>query len=531
MKNFSDVGLADSILRAVSAEGYTSPTPIQNEVIPAMLAGKDILGTAQTGTGKTAAFVLPLLHRIATDRQSPGPKGCRALILVPTRELATQIAVSIRTYGQFVRPSTAIVVGGLKPRPQIKALAPGVDIVIATPGRLEDHMGTGAIRLDGATTVVLDEADQMLDLGFAPAIRRILGKLPKRRQTALLSATMPKQIRTLARDYLTRPEEIAVAPVSKPIEKIEQSVLWTNTAAKRDCLIDLLSQKDVERAIVFTRTKRGADKVCRHLDKAGLSSVAIHGNKSQSQRDRALGDFRKAKVTILVATDIAARGIDVDGVSHVVNYELPNVPEAYVHRIGRTARAGASGIAVSLCDPSERSLLRDIERLIGRSLDAGKATENGPAARSSQPEVKTEATQRPRRQRTRRKAHNQNIPTSAPADESPDAGLDRVLGNVTAMPKSRRAKRDGAARKSENQIFRHASKGDNSMQTGSVKWFNGTKGYGFIAPDDGSADVFVHISAVERSGMTGLDEGQKVSFDLEVDPKRGKSSAANLRAA
>lgn len=531
MKNFSDVGLADSILRAVTAEGYTAPTPIQNEVIPAMLAGRDILGTAQTGTGKTAAFVLPLLHRIATDRQIPGPKGCRALILVPTRELATQIAVSIRTYGQFVRPTTAIVVGGLKPRPQIKALAPGVDIVIATPGRLEDHMGTGAIRLDGAATVVLDEADQMLDLGFAPAIRRILGKLPKKRQTVLLSATMPKQIRTLARDYLSQPEEIAVAPVAKPIERIDQTVLWTDKAAKRERLIEVLSQEGVERAIVFTRTKRGADKVCRQLDKAGLSSAAIHGNKSQGQRDRALGAFRKANVTILVATDIAARGIDVDGVSHVVNYELPNVPEAYVHRIGRTARAGASGVAISLCDPSERGLLKDIERLIGRPLGDETSNKGGATPRTGQPQVKTQATQQPRRQRTRRQAHNQNNPATASANETPEAGLDRVLGNVTAMPKSRRAKRNGARRNSENQQIRHASKGDHSMQTGSVKWFNGTKGYGFIAPDDGGADVFVHISAVERSGMTGLDEGQKVSFDVEVDPKRGKSSAANLRAA
>ncbi len=496
-----------------------------------MLAGQDILGTAQTGTGKTAAFVLPLLHGIATGRRHAGPKRCRALILVPTRELATQIAVSIRTYGQLVRPSTAIVVGGLKPGPQIRALASGVDIVIATPGRLEDHLGTGAIRLDRTATVVLDEADQMLDLGFAPAIRRILGQLPKDRQTVLLSATMPKQIRSLARDHLTRPAEIAVAPVSKPIERIDQSVLWTDRAAKRDRLIDLLSRTDVERAIVFTRTKRGADRVSRQLGKAGLSSAAIHGNKSQGQRDRALDAFRKAKVPILVATDVAARGIDIDGVSHVINYELPNVPEAYVHRIGRTARAGASGIAISLCDPSERGLLKDIERLIGRPLDAGKADGNDAAARSAQPQVKTEATQRPRRQRTRRQAHNQNIPPRAPAGESPEAGLDRVLGNVNATPKSRRKDRRPSTRKSPKQFSRHASKGDHSMQTGSVKWFNGTKGYGFIAPDDGGADVFVHISAVERSGMTGLDEGQKVSFDVEVDPKRGKSSAANLRAA
>ena len=486
-----------------------------------MLSGDDILGTAQTGTGKTAAFVLPLLHRLATGKQRRQPKSCQALILVPTRELAAQIDDSIRTYGQFIRPATAVVVGGVKPGPQIKALAKGVDIVIATPGRLEDHMGTGAIRLDQVATVILDEADQMLDLGFAPAIKRILKALPKARQTALLSATMPKQIRDIAHAHLRNPAEISVAPVSRPIERIDQSVIRLEKAEKRDRLITLLSEGGIDRAIVFTRTKRGADKVSRWLDKAGLPSKAIHGNKSQNQRNRALDAFREGTSQILVATDIAARGIDIDGVSHVINFELPNVPEAYVHRIGRTARAGASGIAVSLCDPSEKSLLRDIERLIGRSLDAENvepiADDAGKAElRKRQPGTRTKAVQQPKNNGRARRAHNQNEP--AP-------GRSRKF---TAKAGKRGA---GERPQKQNQKIRHASKGDNSMQTGSVKWFNGTKGYGFIAPDDGGADVFVHISAVERSGMTGLDEGQKVSFDVEVDPKRGKSSAANLRAA
>lgn len=371
MKTFADAGLAEPILRAVKAQGYETPTPIQSEVIPVMSAGMDVLGTAQTGTGKTAAFVLPLLTRLAQDRKKPAPHTCRALILAPTRELASQIAESVRVYGQFIGPSYAVVFGGVKPGPQLRALSRGVDIVIATPGRLEDHMGTRGIRLDETTTIVLDEADQMLDLGFAPAIRRILSRLPKQRQTILLSATMPTQIRKLAKEFLNNPKEISVAPVSRPIEKIDQSVRLLNASGKRAALQEILSQDDVERAIVFTRTKRGADRVSGNLEKAGLSAAAIHGNKSQRQREKSLNGFKTGSVKILVATDIAARGIDIDGVSHVINFELPNVPEAYVHRIGRTARAGKSGIAISLCDQTEQPYLRDIERLIGCKLATG----------------------------------------------------------------------------------------------------------------------------------------------------------------
>ncbi len=365
LKQFHELGLAEPILRAVSAEGYTNPTPIQAEVIPAMIAGHDIVGIAQTGTGKTASFVLPILHRIAEVNRPPRPKSCRALILTPTRELSAQIADGIKAYGKNVRHHATVVVGGARPGPQVKAMARGLDILVATPGRLEDHMRSGAIRLDETTVVVLDEADQMLDLGFMPAIRRIMAALPKERLTALLSATMPKQIRALADDFLNNPKEISVAPASKPIERIEQSVRHMSKGDKRAALVDLLKGKGVERAIVFTRTKHGANKVSQHLEGAGIPSGAIHGNKSQSQREKTLLAFRKGSLPVLVATDIAARGIDVDGVSHVVNFELPNVPEVYVHRIGRTARAGSSGIAVSFCDETERGYLRDIERLTG----------------------------------------------------------------------------------------------------------------------------------------------------------------------
>ena len=370
LKHFIDLGLAEPILHAVTAEGYSSPTPIQAKVIPTMMSGRDVLGIAQTGTGKTAAFVLPLLHRINNQTVRPEPKCCNTLILAPTRELAAQIADSVRTYGRSVRHTRCVIVGGVKPGPQIRTLAKGVDIIVATPGRLMDHMNSGALRLDQTTTVILDEADQMMDLGFLPAIRRILAKLPRQRQTLLLSATMPKQILGLARDFLTNPAEISVAPAAKPIDRIEQSVMLVDKAAKSRILIDLLGSDDVERAIVFTRTKRGADKVNRHLEKAGLSAAAIHGNKSQNQRVKTLAAFKSGSINILVATDIAARGIDVQDISHVINYELPNVPEAYVHRIGRTARAGKSGVAVSLCDNTERKLLRDIEKAIGNSVIA-----------------------------------------------------------------------------------------------------------------------------------------------------------------
>ncbi len=453
LTQFNDLGLAEPLLRAVSAEGYTTPTPIQAQVIPAMLAQSDIVGIAQTGTGKTASFVLPLLNDLADSNKRPEPKRAGALILVPTRELAAQVADSIRTYARFARVSTALVIGGAKPGPQIRALARGVDILIATPGRLEDHMSTGAVRLDRTTTIVLDEADQMLDLGFMPAIRRILAKLPAGRRTVLMSATMPAPIRALAADFLDSPAEIAVAPAAKPIDAIDQSVIHVQRQAKQRALVDLLRGAGVERTIVFTRTKRGADRVAAHLDRAGLAAAAIHGNKSQGQRERALAAFKKGRVNILVATDIAARGIDIDDVSHVINYELPNVPEAYVHRIGRTARAGKSGTAVSLCDGDERSLLRDIERLIGRSLihtgepgaPSTKSSRNGskrnqqhrskprrhPAAAGGKPGPKRrtrrqspEGTEPQRTPRQRSKpGRKRRIPAAAA-----DAGLHRMLG-------------------------------------------------------------------------------------------------------
>ncbi len=363
------LGLAEPVLRAIKAGNYQTPTPIQSKAIPSLLEGRDLIGLAQTGTGKTAAFLLPLMHGLHQDKKARAlPGTCRALILAPTRELAAQIHRSVYVYGKYVRPSCVLVVGGANPRPQMKALKAGVDICVATPGRLMDHMRSGAIRLNETHYVVLDEADQMMDLGFMPAIREILGKTAKDRQTLLFSATMPKQIRQLADQFLDKPEEISVSPRSKPAETVDQRVRLLSSGEKKNALVEILADRDVTQAIVFTRTKRGADKVCVYLRKAGLDSVAIHGNRTQGQRDRALKEFRKGKLKILVATDIAARGLDINGVSHVVNYELPNVPESYVHRIGRTGRAGATGIAISLVDPSERLHLQQIEKLIGREL-------------------------------------------------------------------------------------------------------------------------------------------------------------------
>lgn len=368
LTRFNDLGLSEVILRAITDAGYDKPTPIQAKVIPAMMAGDDLIGIAQTGTGKTASFVLPLLQKIQSETSRVSGKHCHALILAPTRELAAQIHDAVKIYGAHMRFSSTLITGGVKPAPQIRAMARGIDILVSTPGRLEDHIGEGVINLAETRTVVLDEADQMLDMGFIPAIRRIMAKLPKKRQTVLLSATMPKQIRSLAHDFLKNPIEIAVAPASKPIERIEQKVLFMPKSDKRDALVKLLKTEAFDRAIVFTRTKHGANKVTRFIEQAGHAAAAIHGNKSQGARTKALDGFKSGKIKVMVATDIAARGIDIDDVSLVINFELPNVPEVYVHRIGRTARAGKSGIAVSFCDPEERAYLTDIEKLTGKTL-------------------------------------------------------------------------------------------------------------------------------------------------------------------
>ena len=366
MSAFAKLGLSQALTRALSDNNYETPTPIQNEVIPLLLKGKDVVGIAQTGTGKTAAFVLPILEKISKAEQRPRPKTCHALIIVPTRELASQIEDNVAKYGINVPHLRATIVGGMKYPPQIKKMARGLDIMVATPGRLEDHLKSGSISLRDTTTIILDEADQMLDLGFMPAIRRIVAQSPKQRQTVLLSATMPKQIRQLANEILNNPADIAVSAQSQPVERIDQTVFLIEKAEKRPFLLRAL--ENAFRTIVFTRTKHGADQVVKYLAKNDKKASAIHGDKSQGQRQRALEAFRSGKEHILVATDIAARGIDIPEVSLVVNYDMPTVPEAYIHRIGRTARAGREWQAISLCSSDERPRLRDIERMMKNKI-------------------------------------------------------------------------------------------------------------------------------------------------------------------
>jgi ATP-dependent RNA helicase RhlE len=368
MTMFTDLGLAPLLLKALAAEGYEKPTPIQAQAITPVMEGHDLLGIAQTGTGKTAAFALPILHRLITDRRQANPKSCRVLVLSPTRELASQIHDSFRSYGRFLGLTSAAVFGGVGFGPQAQKLARGVDILIATPGRLLDHLGRGTVRLDRVETFVLDEADQMLDLGFIVPIRKLVPLLPKQRQNLFFSATMPQAIGQLAAELLHEPVRVSVAPVATPAERVEQSVILVEQAQKRVVLAELLRRPEHGRTLVFTRTKHGADRVVRDLETGGIRANAIHGNKIQNQRERALREFKSGQSTVLVATDIAARGIDVDAVTHVVNFDLPDVAETYVHRIGRTARAGATGIAIALCSHDERGNLRDIERLIRRAL-------------------------------------------------------------------------------------------------------------------------------------------------------------------
>lgn len=361
--DFTSLGLAAPILKALAVENYTAPTPIQAQAIPHVMTGRDLLGVAQTGTGKTAAFALPILHRLDANRRPTPRRACRALVLSPTRELASQIAESFTAYGRNLRLSVTVIFGGVKIGKQIRDLANGVDILVATPGRLLDLVNQRAVSLAEVETIVLDEADQMLDMGFIHDIRKLVGMLPKKRQSLFFSATMPKDIADLADRFLTDPAKVAVAPVATTAERIDQQVIFVETGRKQALLTKLLDDRSIERALVFTRTKHGADRVVRRLAASGIPAAAIHGNKSQPQRERALADFRDGRSRLLVATDIAARGIDVDGVTHVINFDLPNVPESYVHRIGRTARAGAAGIAISFCDGEERAYLRDIERL------------------------------------------------------------------------------------------------------------------------------------------------------------------------
>ena len=364
MTQFKDLNLLPSIIKALDAKGYTTPTPIQDKSIPHLLEGKDLLGIAQTGTGKTAAFALPIINRLAKHKVKLRPRQVRTLILTPTRELATQIDDNVKAYGTGLHLFSTVIFGGVGKASQIKALNRGVDILVATPGRLLDLMNEGYIKYEQLEVFVLDEADRMLDMGFIRDIRKIITKLPKEKQTLLFSATMPKDIASLATSLLKNPIRVEVTPQASTVEKIDQKVNFVEKSNKPLLLKSILKDETIKSMLVFSRTKHGADRIVKHLEKANVTAAAIHGNKSQNNREKALNNFREQKIRVLVATDIAARGIDVAQVSHVVNFDLPNDPESYVHRIGRTARAGREGIAIAFCDPEEVKLLKAIEKFI-----------------------------------------------------------------------------------------------------------------------------------------------------------------------
>jgi len=457
LSSFLALGLAEPITRALVDEQYSTPTPIQTQTIPQVLAARDVVGIAQTGTGKTAAFALPILDHLSKKRQRPQPRSCRVLVLSPTRELSAQIVESFRTYGRYLRPSLALAIGGVSLNGQIRALAGGVDVLVATPGRLLDLIEQRAVHLDRVEVFVLDEADRMLDMGFIRDIRKIVAKLPSRRQTLFFSATMPREIADLADHMLRDPVRVAVTPAATTVERIAQRIIYVDRAGKPALLIEVLQPASVERALVFTRTKRGADKVVRALNKAGLVAEAIHGNKSQNQRERVLAAFRAGRLRTLIATDIAARGIDVDGISHVVNYDLPNIPESYVHRIGRTARAGADGIAISFCDAEERAFLRDIERLIRMAIPATDRRNGKHAAPTHREQREQRGNGKPRheqqrqhqsRDRRQQERRTDQKPARAPQPrqhqrgaEQPAAARDVGIGALAFMQQPRRRPR------------------------------------------------------------------------------------------
>ncbi len=452
---FAELGLRPELLRSVADEGYTRPTPIQGRGIPLVLAGRDVLGVAQTGTGKTAAFALPLLQRLHEAGLPRRARSTRALILTPTRELALQVGESFETYGRHLNLRSAVIFGGVRQEPQVSALQAGLDVLVATPGRLLDLLGQGFVALDEVEAFVLDEADRMLDMGFLPDVRRVLRVLPQRRQSLFFSATMPEAVAQLAAGILRDPARIDVDPQQPAVERIEQSIVFAEKSEKQNLLRRMLGDEAVERALVFTRTKHGANRVVKQLGETA-SAEALHGNKSQNARQRALENFRSGRTRVLVATDIAARGIDVEGITHVFNFDLPNEPESYVHRIGRTARAGASGQAISLCQPDERPYLRAIERLLDRrlpTLDAqdvpGSAAaapspvlhEQAGLARPESPALPQESGSESSSDAARPKAKAQNRASSEQRCTRPGPSDDELRASVQRRPVERRPSR------------------------------------------------------------------------------------------
>jgi ATP-dependent RNA helicase RhlE len=442
---FKELGIIDPILKALAAEGYTNPTPIQEQAIPILLRGKDLLGCAQTGTGKTAAFAIPILQALHEDAdRRKGPRKVKALVVTPTRELAIQIAESFSTYGKFLDIRNTVIFGGVGQGPQTSALRAGVDVLIATPGRLLDLMNQGYISLQHIQYAVLDEADHMLDMGFIHDIKKIVAKLPSKRQSLFFSATMPPEIVELSGNILGNPERVTVKPEQATAEKVEQSVYFVPKKDKPDLLIHLLETEPADSTLIFSRTKHGADKIVRALAKAGINALAIHGNKSQVQRQKALGSFKSGHTRILVATDIAARGIDVEELSRVIQYDLPNVPETYVHRIGRTGRAKNSGVALAFCDQEEVILLRDIQRLIRQQIPVVEHRFMGRGSEAVQPPVMDNSRQQGGQQRT---AQPQRQQQRQPQQRNQQGGGNNRQGQQE--PRHRNRPRPNAKRQQE----------------------------------------------------------------------------------
>ena len=457
MTKFTDLGLSQPLLDALAAKNYVVPTPIQAQAIPTVLTGRDLLGIAQTGTGKTAAFMLPSLDRLANPRVHPIAKRIRMLVLAPTRELASQIAESARTYAKNINLTVGVIFGGTAPNKSVRDVARGLDVLVATPGRLLDLVDQRAIDLSRLEILVLDEADQMLDLGFIHALKRIVSLVPAKRQTLFFSATMPKAIKELADKYLTNPAEVAVTPVAKTADRVNQKVVMVNQPEKTALLTMFLKAEQVERALVFSRTKHGADKIVRMLEAAGVASSAIHGNKSQGQRERAIAQFKSGEVKVLIATDIAARGIDIPGVSHVINYDLPEVPEQYVHRIGRTARAGAEGKAIAYCSPDERGLLRDIERLTRLKIDLAPLPDNFVQAAAELKRLKPAPAkqEQPRRQPSRSFKSDRRFEGQRRENRNDRPSQDRSASQPTGQQRSGQQRTDRSA-----QPQRHPHRAD-----------------------------------------------------------------------
>ncbi len=497
MTQFKDLGLNASILKALTDKGYTDPTPIQAAAIPGVMEGRDLLGIAQTGTGKTAAFALPILHRLAANKKPAPRKGCRCLVLSPTRELATQIAESFRAYGAQLGLTVATIFGGVAHGPQRSALARGVDVIVAAPGRLLDHLGERDADLSQVEIFVLDEADQMLDMGFILPIRQVVKHLPKQRQNLFFSATMPADIGKLAGELLKDPLKVSVAPPSTTVERVNQQVVFIEAGRKRGLLTELFADPSFSRVLVFTRTKRGADKVAKILEGGGVAASAIHGNKSQNQRERALAAFKVGEVRALVATDIAARGIDISSVTHVVQYELPDVPEQYVHRIGRTARAGKDGSALAFCAEDERSLLRDIEKVTRQKIPSAdrrndpvlaqlSVNANIEAKRGGRPETRGEA--QPRRQGQGQKSRR-NDPRGDQRHRA-DAGEHtqhepRAEGEGRARRSNRRGKGGGQAAGWSGVKSGNGAQPDRQQPDRHAQWPQESRGPEIVRPSQG----------------------------------------------